>query len=130
MFKRLKFQQIKIIFRMNYFPINSKYFKKSILLIFLILPFIQFAQTEMQKDSVEVIPQAIEISEIANYSEGTRILIEETQELINNKAEVKSINERLIKLDSMMEPKLVLLRDSLSYFTFASFIVKKCSSSS
>jgi len=81
------------------------------------LPFIQIAQTEIQKDSVEVIPQAIEISEIANYSEETRNLIEETQELINNKSEVKAIYERLINLDSLMETKLVLLRDSLSYFT-------------
>ena len=102
---------------MNHFPINSKFFKKSILLIFLMLPFIQIAQTEIQKDSVEVIPQAIEISEIANYSEETRNLIEETQELINNKSEVKAIYERLINLDSLMETKLVLLRDSLSYFT-------------
>ncbi len=107
----------KNIFTMNYkYLLKSKLIKKGILLIGLLLPFTLFSQTEIQKDSLVKVPQAIEISEIANYSQVTRTLIEETQELASNKAKVLSIYEGLTELDSIMASKLLLLRDTLSYF--------------
>ena len=63
-----------------------------------------------------IIPKAIEISEIANYSQETRVLIEKTQELASNKTKVLRIHEGLTELDSTMAAKLLLLRDTLSYF--------------
>ena len=102
---------------MNYkYLLKSKLIKKGILLIGLLLPFTLFSQTVIQKDSLVKVPQAIEISEIANYSQVTRTLIEETQELASNKTKVLSIYEGLTELDSIMASKLLLLRDTLSYF--------------
>lgn len=94
---------------------DSKLNKGGILLIALLLPLMLFSQTEIQKDSLADIPQAIEISEIANYSQETRTLIEETQELASNKTKVHRIHEGLTELDSIMASKLLLLRDTLTY---------------
>ena len=105
------------IYKMNYkYLFNSKLIKRAILLIGLLPPVFLFAQTEIQKDSLVKVPQAIEISEITNYSQVTRTLIEETQELASNKTKVLRIHEGLTELDSIMASKLLLLRDTLSYF--------------
>ena len=102
---------------MNYkYLFNSKLIKRAILLIGLLPPVFLFAQTEIQKDSIVIIPKAIEISEIANYSQETRVLIEKTQELASNKTKLLRIHEGLTELDSTMAAKLLLLRDTLSYF--------------
>jgi small-conductance mechanosensitive channel len=95
---------------------NSKISKGVILLIALQLPLMLFSQTEIQKDSLTAIPRAIEISEIADYSQETRTLIEETQALASNKTEVLRIQKGLVELDSIMAANLLLLRDTLSYF--------------
>ena len=102
---------------MNYkYLFNSKLIKRAILLIGLLPPVFLFAQTEIQKDSLVDVPLAIKISEITNYSQVTRTLIEETQELASNKTKVLRIHEGLTELDSIMASKLLLLRDTLSYF--------------
>jgi len=102
---------------MNYkYLFNSKLIKNAILMMGLLLPLMIFSQTEIQRDSIVIIPKAIEISEIANYSQETRVLIEKAQELASNKTKVLRIHEGLTELDSTMVAKLLLLRDTLSYF--------------
>ena len=102
---------------MNYkYLFNSKLIKRAILLIGFLPPVFLFAQTEIQKDSLVDVPLAIKISEIADCSEETRTLIEETKALASNKTKVLRIFQGLTDLDSIMASKLLLLRDSLSYF--------------
>ena len=102
---------------MNYkYLFNSKLIKNAILMMGLLLPLMIFSQTEIQRDSIVIIPKAIEISEIANYSQETRVLIEKTQELASNKTKLLRIHEGLTELDSTIAAKLLLLRDTLSYF--------------
>jgi len=104
---------------MNYIHLlTTELNKKRLFFIgLLMLPLLIFSQVEVQKDSIIVkVPKAMQISEIANYGEETRGLIEDTQELIEKKSKISEINKELLKVDSIMETKLILFRDTLAIF--------------
>jgi len=104
---------------MNYIHLLSAELNKKRLFFIglLMLPLLIFSQTEVQKDSIIVkAPEALQISEIANYGEDTRELIEDTEKLIEKKSKIAEINKELLKIDSIMETKLMLFRDTLAIF--------------
>lgn len=90
--------------------------KKKVFLLVLLIHFSLSAQTEFVKDSLIKSPMALAILEIANYSEQTRNLVKESQELIENKSELREIQKGLANQDSVLTVSLVVLRDTMTHF--------------
>lgn len=91
---------------------------KSLLFIFLFLvPSITFSQSI--NDTISIKPHAIKNTEIANYRNNTKLLIEATEELLRNLKKIEQLKSQIISGDSTFSSKIVVLKDSLSRFNLA-----------
>ena len=89
---------------------------KTILFLILLLPFYSFSQTTLLNDTIVDVPKSLRVNEIANYGQQSRLLINKTQKLIENKEELIKIKENLSKHDSLVFYSLNILRDTLTNF--------------
>jgi small-conductance mechanosensitive channel len=83
-------------------------------LIFLFFPMISvFSQTKIIEDSIVKVPKVLRISEIPNFDLKTRKLINDINNLVENKSQLNTIEESIVLYDSLLNVKLFLLRDTV-----------------
>jgi small-conductance mechanosensitive channel len=87
-----------------------------VILLFL-LPSISFSQSV--EDSIQKVPRAIKNTEIANYRNNTKLLIEESESLLQNLKRLQRIKSEVISGDSIFISEVVILKDSLSSFNIS-----------
>ena len=82
-------------------------------LIFLLFPMIAVSQAQIMEDSIVKAPKVLAISEIQNYDLKTKNLIDDINDLVGNKSKLKNITENIVLYDSLLNNKLLLLRDTV-----------------
>jgi len=87
-------------------------YKNSWLILFL-FPVIAVSQTQKLEDSIIKTPKVLAIPEIPNFDLKTKNLIYDLNGLIENKGKIKIIREDIVLYDSLLNNKLLLLRDSI-----------------
>lgn len=107
-FKSLNQKFMKILFRF----INSV-IKQNSYLFFLLLPVFAISQTKNITDSISKEPKVLAISEIPNFNLKTGKLIDDINALIKNKSQLQIIMENIVAYDSLLDAKLLLLRDTV-----------------
>lgn len=85
-------------------------------LFFLLIPFLMFSQNTTINDSVVQPPKALGNAEIVSYGQESRDLINKVKLVFKNTDKLLDIRERLVIDDSVVQQKLVLLRDTLVNF--------------
>ena len=97
------------IIRLFNFSILKNYW-----LFFLLFPVIAVSQTKIIEDSIIKTPKVLGISESPNFDLKTRRLLENANELISKNSELISIKKNSVLYDSLLNNKLILLRDTLT----------------
>ena len=82
-------------------------------LFFLLFPLITVAQTRTGNNSLPNVPKAIDASEITGFDIKTKELITDIHELTGNKGNIRIIRDELVLYDSLLNNKIVLLRDTV-----------------
>ena len=84
--------------------------------LILLLPLLSYSQTPSLNDTIERTPKSLQSNEIATYGQQSRLLVKESQNLIDHKLELLEIRENLFKQDSTVFNTLVIIRDTLTNF--------------
>jgi len=104
--------------REHFFSFTKLCIYKSLLFIFLFFaPIFGFSQSTT--DTISRKSHAIRNTEIANYRNNTKLLIETTEELLLNLKKIEQLRLQIITADSTFSSKIVILKDSLSRFNLA-----------
>lgn len=97
------------------FRLINSIIRKNSYLFFLLLSTIANSQTEeVITDSISKEPKVIVISEIPNFELKTEKLIDDINALTKNKSQLQIIKENIVVYDSLLNNKLLLLRDTVT----------------
>jgi len=86
-----------------------------LVILFFCLPFLSFSQNI--KDSIQELPHAIKNTEIADYRQNNKILIEDTELLLLELKNLQLLKSQIISEDSIFSSKIAIFKDSLSRFS-------------
>ena len=99
---------------MSFLRFINSVIPKNSWLIFFFFPMISvFSQTKIIEDSIVKEPIVLPISEIPNFDLKTRKLINDIDDLVENKSQLKTIEKSIVLYDSLLNIKLLLLRDTV-----------------
>ncbi len=87
-------------------------------IISLSVPFISIAQTKVQSDSIPKVqePKALELSQIPDYGNRTRNLINNVQSIIDNKKIIGEISPGIKEVLNTLDGKLLEINDTIVIF--------------
>ena len=83
-------------------------------LFLLVIPMVAVSQTKIIEDTISKVPKVLVLSEIPNFDLKTASLLENINELIKNNSELINIREKNVLYDSLINNKLIILRDTLT----------------
>ena len=83
-------------------------------LFLLVFPMVAVSQTKIIEDSIGKVPKVLVLSEIPNFDLKTASLLENINELIKNNSALINIRKKNVLYDSLINNKLIVLRDTLT----------------
>ncbi len=87
---------------------------RSWLVLFLAMPLITLSQSVT--DTIPKVPHAIKNTDISDYRKNTKLLVEDTQLLLQDLEKLEPLKSQLIEDHSFFSDRLLILKDSVSRF--------------